>query len=208
MTRLGEQRTIDTIATVAMPFVALLAALATALLTGCGDNLCAGPACGAGADGGPAVPFVASSIRFVPDEGAGPGAINLRLAGVDLEQNRFALRLAGDGIDAFGVAGRLTLDGSVARIDGATAGSGLGGDGVTVNAAAAATPTGALLGFSRAGDKTDARLTPARGIGKLHFTALRPGTTRIEWAEGRARVLDAALQPVEARWLGGTLIVE
>jgi hypothetical protein len=65
-----------------------------------------------------------------------------------------------------------------------------------------------MLGFSRAGDKSNAHLTPARGIGKLHFTALRAGTARIDWAPDRARVLDAALQPVEARWIGGTLTVE
>jgi hypothetical protein len=186
---------------------ALAIALSAAFLAGCGDNLC-GPACAAQPDGGPAGPFVARNVRFVPDEGAGPGAIHLQLAGVDLAQSRFALRVVGDGLEAFGVAGRLTLDNGIARVESARPGSALASDGVTVHAATAATPTGVMLGFTRAGDKSAARLDPALGIGSLDFTALKPGTTRVAWAPGRARVLDGALQPVEAQWIGGTLIVD
>jgi hypothetical protein len=208
MRRLYVDSTFDTVASFALPFVAFLAALLTAFLSGCGDNLCSGTACGARVDGGPSVPFAASSITFVADEGAGPGAIHLQLAHVDLQRNAFALRVVGDGLTAFGVAGRLTLRGEVARIDGATVGGALAGDGVTVHGAAAATPGGVMFGFTRAGTRTATRLSPDLGIGNLAFTALGPGATRVEWAPDRARALDGALQPVEARWIGGTLVVE
>jgi len=208
MRRRDVDSTFGSIACIAMPFVAFFAALLAAFLSGCGDNLCSGAACGARADAGPSVPFAASSIAFVADEGAGPGAVHLQLAHVDLQRNGFALRVVGDGLTAFGVAGRLTLRGEVARIDGATAGGALAGDGVTVHGAAAATSGGVMFGFTRAGERTATRLSPDRGIGDLDFTALEPGTTRVEWAPDRARVLDGALQPVEARWIGGTLVVE
>ena len=134
-----QQRTVDQVATIAVPILALVAAVVTAMLSGCGEHAWAGqPERSA---------FLAGSISFVPDEGAG-----LRLAGVDLEQGRFALRVGGGDL-----------------------------------AAAAAT--------CRAADPEAARLervtSSSRG-GKLHFTALRPGSTRIECG-GAA---------------GGTLVVE
>jgi hypothetical protein len=155
-----ERRTIDTIATVAMPFVAFLAALLTAYLAGC-----TGPAYGASAE---ARPFVASAIRFVPDEGASPGAVRLQLAGLDLEQNRFALRVVGDGPEPAYAAGRLRFDDGVVRLDQVTPGG-------------------------------------APGTGKLHFTALTPGTTRIDWAPERSPDADLEVAPRRA---GGTLVVE
>ena len=158
MSRLRDRRTIDTIAPIAMPLLAFLAALLTAYLSGC-----TGPAYGASAE---ANHFVANAIRFVPDEGAGPGTVHLQLAGVDLEQNRFALRLLGEPLDAGDAAGLLTFDTEVARLDFATTGAG-------------------------------------HGSGKLHFTALKPGTTRVDWAPGQAGAPDDA-----ARRVGGILVVE
>jgi len=147
MWRLRDRRTVDRIATIAMPLLAFLAALLTAYLAGC-----TGPAYGARAERGP---FVASAIRFVPDAGARPGAVHLELAGVDLEQNRFALRVLG-GVEAAEAADRLVFDPDVARLDHA-----------------------------------------APGAAKLHFTALTPGTTRVDLS------LTGAAHP-----FGGTLIVE
>jgi hypothetical protein len=103
-----ERRRIDVLATVMMPILALAAALLTAFLAGC-----TGPAYGAKAPPGR---FVASAIRFVPDEAVAPDALRLELAGLDLEQNRFALRVLG-GIDTDEAADRLVFDPDVARFD-------------------------------------------------------------------------------------------
>ena len=155
MSRVRDRRTIDTMAPVLMPVLAFLAALLTAYLSGC-----TGPAYGASAE---ASHFVASAIRFVPDEGAGPGAVYLELAGTDLEQNRFALRLRGEPLDPAAAAGLLTLDTDVARLDLVTTGA----------------------------------------SGKLHFAALKPGATRVDWVPALADTADDA-----ARRVGGTLVIE
>ncbi len=102
-----ERRRIDVLATVVMPILALAAAVVTAFLAGC-----TGPAYGASAA---PHPFAATAIRFVPDEAALRGDVSLLLAGVDLEQNRFALRVG--GIDPAEAADRLSFDTAVARLD-------------------------------------------------------------------------------------------
>jgi hypothetical protein len=99
-----ERRRIDVLATVLMPILALAAAVVTAFLAGC-----TGPV-----HGEPHT-FLARAIHFVPDEGALPGHASLQLAGVDLEQNRFALRVA--GIETAEAAGHLSFNTEVARLD-------------------------------------------------------------------------------------------
>ncbi|MBI5479074.1 MAG: hypothetical protein HY906_09470 [Deltaproteobacteria bacterium] len=190
--------------------LALIAAVAA--IVGCGDNRSPSSA-GAQADGGAPPdggPFHASSIAFVPDEGAPDGRIWLELEEARPLENAFTLRVMGDGIDAYGVAGRLLFDTSVTTIVGATAGEALAGGDAEILAAGAGNGKGGFFGVSRSlGERAAVPLTADRVIGTLSFTVEGPGETRIRFNGVRSLVIDAQAGAVTVgSRLGGTLIVK
>jgi hypothetical protein len=178
------------------------------LLVGCEDTV-RGTSQPAGPDGGP---FVVSTIRFRADEPPAPGTVWLELENADPQTGRFTLRLAGDGLEAYGVAGRLTFgDQSRCRFVEATEGEALGGEGASVLALARATDTELVLGFSRTGDQQAATLRPEAAIGRLvfeaHFDA--PGECRFAWVPRHATALSARLERMrDIPFVGGTVTVE
>jgi hypothetical protein len=178
---------------------------------GCNAEPCQGAACVA-PDAGPRpdAGFVASSIVFVPENQGAPGRVWLSLAEARPHENRFTLHVYGAGMPAYGVAGRLAFDPSLATLTGGAAGSALHGEGVILQGAAAATEKGGVFGVSRSVVfDASADLTPDRPIAILELTVSKPGHTRIVFDPRRSRVLDHGLKPVPvAHWLGGALIVE
>jgi hypothetical protein len=187
-----------------------LAVLATAAL-GCGDNLVpAAPAdAGAATDGG-AGPFTPTAIVFVPDDGEHAGALWLELAEARPQEQRFTLKVVGDGLDAYGVAGRFLFDTSVTSLEGLVAGDALAGGDAELLAAAAGNRAGGYFGVTRSlGDRGAVPLTAAGTVGTLSFAVLGPGTTRVRFNPPRSLVIDGDAKPVKVTaWLGGTLIVK
>jgi hypothetical protein len=181
---------------------------AVAALVGCGDNLCPSGGCANGArpDGGP---FVATSIVFQPDWALHRGSIWLELEEAHPETNFFTLRVMGDELAAYGVAGRLRFDTSITEVTGVTAGDGLAGGEAELLAAAAGNEQGGTFGVSRSlGERVAVPLTGDRAIGTLSFTVHGPGSTRIDSSRVRSLVIDERGRPVTVTgWLGGTLLV-
>jgi len=170
-------------------------------------------------DGGP---FVVNTIRFVPDESPAKGAFWLELVNADPQSGQFTLRLAGDGLDVYGVAGRLTMsdvapprltsgDGRRCRFVEATAGEALGSDGASVLAMAREIDEGLVFGFSRTGDQVAATLRAEATVGRLVFEARfeAPGECRFAWVPRQTTALGADLRRMsESRFIGGLLTVE
>jgi hypothetical protein len=190
-------------------FILSLALAAATALAGCGDNLCPAGGC-TSPDGGPSGPFVATSITFEPVPAWHKGGIWLELEEARPADNAFTLRVMGDGLDAYGVAGRLTFDTTLATMKGAAAGTALAGGEAELLAAGAGNEQGGFFGVSRSlGERTTVPLTAGKAIGTMSFTVSRAGQGEITLNPVRSLVIDAKAQPVKvAGWLGGTLTVK
>jgi hypothetical protein len=180
-------------------------------MLGCGDNRSAPRDAGTDRFATDAAPYVARAIRFVSD-GGGAGRIWLEQLESRPRENRVTLRVVGEGLAAYGVAGRLAFDRRICALDGggAVAGPGLEGNGATILAAAAGTAQGGVFGFTRSGDyRHAATLAAERPIGSLTLVVQGPGHTRIDFVSAGSKALDENLldAPV-GKWVGGTLIVE
>jgi hypothetical protein len=190
--------------------LALAFTLLGAMAAGCGDNrLPAAPPVDAGAavDG---APFTPSSIEFVPDEGDHAGALWLELAEARPAEKLFTLRVVGDGVDAYGIAGRLLFDVSITEVGGIVGGDALAGGDAQIVVGAAGNRQGGYFGVSRTlGERVVVPLTDAAPVGTLDFVVNGPGTTPIRFNAPRSLVLDADAKPVKVTsWLGGTLTVK
>jgi hypothetical protein len=190
--------------------VSLALVAAAAALVGCGDNRCPAEGCAAADGGTPGGPFVATSITFAPVPAWHKGGIWLELDESRPKQNAVTLRVMGDGLDAYGVAGRLRFDTATATLTGVEAGDALAGGDAELLAAAAGNEQGGFFGVSRSlGERVSVPLTAARVIGRLTFVVNRAGQTEITPNAVRSLVIDAQAQPVKvAGWLGGTLTVK
>jgi hypothetical protein len=180
-------------------------------LAGCTatTTVCAGSCSDAGTGAGDG-PFVARSILFLPDGPGAAGRIWLELEAAHPQENRFTLRVVGDELAAYGVAGRLLLDPSQTAFGALGVGPGLAGDGVTLVSAAKATAAGVTFGVARSVVfDASAALKPTRPVATLELTVSRPGTSRIDFDLTRSRVLDHEHHDVVvSNWLGGRLVVE
>ena len=154
--------------------------------------------------------FQASSISFDP---AGPGTtgqIWLELDQADPATNSFTLKVLGDGLDGYGVAGRMNFDRLIAALDAAKPGDALEGNSAVIVAKGGDIDAGGVFGVSRSGDfENTATISSDKIIGTLEFSVSAAGTTAIDFDADRSSILDAVFEKVEVdSWLGGTLTVE
>ena len=150
------------------------------------------------------------SVTFQPAGSAGAGDIWLELESSSPGDNRFSLRVKGDGLTVYGVAGRLEFDPAICTLTGAQSGDALEGGTAKIVAAGGASDEGGVFGISRSGDfQTGADLKADRNIGVLEFSILSPGSTKISFTSDHSRVMNQNLESVEvAHWLGGTLAIK
>jgi hypothetical protein len=193
-------------------WIAILALVAAATV-GCGDNRRPVVATdgGAAVDGSPdGAPFSPSSIEFVPDDGDHTGAIWLELAEARPQEKLFKLKVVGDGLDAYGVAGRFIFDTAITNLAGIVAGEALAGGDAELLVGAAGNRQGGYFGVSRSlGDRVAVPLTADGVVGTLDFVVTGPGVTHIRFNPPRSLVIDADAKPVKvSSWLGGTLTVK
>jgi len=152
----------------------------------------------------------ATSISFTSDSGAGTGNIWLEIDSTNPESKSFKLKVVGDGLAVYGVAGRLEFDRSICTLDGAQAGTALEGNSAKIVAKAGSNDKGGVFGFSRSVEfMHSAQLSKDKAIGTLEFTVSKTGTTKIAFVEDRSKALDQELKSVDVvKWLGGTLVVK
>jgi hypothetical protein len=169
------------------------------------------PACSKGDDdddsgGQPAV----GSIDFAAEGPGAAGDIWLELGEKDVAKQTFTLKVIGDGLTAFGVAGRLIFDVSVCELTGITVGDALEGGTAELVGAAAGNDKGGVFGVSRSVDwQHSAAVSKDKVVGTLKFSVKKAGTTTIAFNADRSRALDEGLHSVEvANWLGGELTVK
>lgn len=149
-------------------------------------------------------------VEFTPDAPGEAGAIWLELGQVLAEENTFTLKVIGDGLTAYGVAGRLLFDPQVVTLTAVQAGEALAGDNAVIVAAGAANELGGVFGFSRSVNyQQSAALVKTKIIGEVTFTIQDKGETTISFNVDRSRVLDHSLDSVEVgHWYGGKLAIK
>jgi len=154
--------------------------------------------------------FSPTSITFMPDGQGAAGDIWLEQGATDVDKKAFTLKVIGDGLTVFGVAGRLTFNESVCELTGIVAGDALEGGTAPIVAAAAGNDDGGVFGVSRSVDwRHSATIAKTKVIGTLEFSVKKAGTTTIAFNADRSRALDEGLHSVEiTNWLGGELTVE
>ncbi|MBI5508662.1 MAG: hypothetical protein HY903_07905 [Deltaproteobacteria bacterium] len=148
-------------------------------------------------------------LTFVPEAAGQPGDLWLELGAVDQAHARFSLRVKGDGLEAYGVAGRLRFDTLLLTQLGIDPKEALAADGVTLLAKSANSASGNLFGISRVGEPhTDAHLAAGAVIAELPFLVTGSGATTIQFEAPRSVVLNSRREyQTVAHWLGGELVV-
>jgi hypothetical protein len=155
--------------------------------------------------------FQATSIKFTPDGPGTVGQIWLEGGEFEPENNRFTLKVLGDEIEnAYGVAGRLEFDVTIASLDDATAGDALQGNEAVLVAKGGSTDKGGVFGVSRSVDfQNSVTLSKDKVIGVLEFTVTAAGETTLKFDDDGSAVPNHDLDTNEIdSWLGGTLKVD